>query len=318
MSIYVSGSCLFLSFSLNICNNDQLYYHSLFVYMSISWSVFLSFFVFQCLYQCSAILSLIVILFSWSAFLSFISLSVSMYRTFCVYRYVLWFVFLSLIYQCPAILSLIVGIYVCLLIRVDLSLFLWRFLLLFDYNYCDSMYVYGYISWAVSSLCISFSLILSECVYQCPAILSLIVGVYERLLLRVSLCVFLWRFLFGYNYWDWVYVHRYVFYPPLSLSLSLCLSQHPGILSVICMYMNKCDLLTQRVIALKIHWFYCTCIRTFLDSYFFLSLCLWMCVAVSCYIITQCRCKYTSLVIRVPHSLFLWMFVSMFGPFITD
>ena len=27
MSIYVSGSCLFLSFSLNICNNDRLYYH---------------------------------------------------------------------------------------------------------------------------------------------------------------------------------------------------------------------------------------------------------------------------------------------------
>ena len=27
MSIYVSGSRLFLSFSLNICNNDRLYYH---------------------------------------------------------------------------------------------------------------------------------------------------------------------------------------------------------------------------------------------------------------------------------------------------
>ena len=43
-----------------------------------------------------------------------------------------------------------------------------------------------------------------------------------------------------------------------------------------------------------------------------------MCVPVSGYINTQCRCKLTSLVIRVPHSLYLWMFVSMFGPFVTD
>ena len=28
MSIYVSGSCLFLSFSLNMCNNNRLYYYS--------------------------------------------------------------------------------------------------------------------------------------------------------------------------------------------------------------------------------------------------------------------------------------------------
>ena len=110
-----------------------------------------------------------------------------------MYRNVPWFVFLSLIppecvYQCPAILSLIVGVYLCLLIRVALFLFLWRFLFLFGYNYCDWMYVYRYVSGPVSSLCISFSLILSECVYQCSAILSLIVGVYVRLLIRVSLC----------------------------------------------------------------------------------------------------------------------------------
>ena len=106
--------------------------------------------------------------------------------------------------------------------------------------------------------------------------------------------------------------------PPLSLSLFHYLSQNPGILSVICMYMNKCDQVTQRVIALEIYLFDFACIRMFLDSYFFLSLCLWMFVTVSSYIITQCRCKYTSLGIRVPHSLFLWMFVSMFGPFVTD
>ena len=136
-----------------------------------------------------------------------------------------------------------------------------------------------------------------------------------------SLSLFLWRFVFGYNYWDWLYVYTYVSWSAfVSLSLSFSLSQRPGILLVICMYVNKCDQLTQRVIALKIYLFDFACIRTFLDSYFFLSLCLWMCVAVSSYITTQCRCKYASLVIRVPHSLCCccWMYVSMFGPFVTD
>ena len=42
MSVYVSGSYLFLSFSLNICSSDRLSYYSLYVYMSVSWFVFLS------------------------------------------------------------------------------------------------------------------------------------------------------------------------------------------------------------------------------------------------------------------------------------
>ena len=50
MSIYVSGSYLFLSFSLIICSSDRLSYHSLYVYMSVSWFMFLSLFLFQCLY----------------------------------------------------------------------------------------------------------------------------------------------------------------------------------------------------------------------------------------------------------------------------
>ena len=41
MSIYVSGSYLFLSFSLNICSSDRLYYYSLYVYMSDSWVMFI-------------------------------------------------------------------------------------------------------------------------------------------------------------------------------------------------------------------------------------------------------------------------------------
>ena len=36
----------------------------------------------------------------------------------------------------------------------------------------------------------------------------------------------------------------------------MCLSQHPGILSVIWMYMNKCNQLTQRVIPLRIFFFF--------------------------------------------------------------
>ena len=42
------------------CSSVQLYCHWLLVYIFVSWSVFLSLFLFEYLYQCSAILSLIV------------------------------------------------------------------------------------------------------------------------------------------------------------------------------------------------------------------------------------------------------------------
>ena len=112
---------------------------------------------------------------------------------------------------------------------------------------------------------ISFSLIMSEFVYQCPAILSLIVG----LLIRVSLFE---------GFYSAITIETDCTCLLIRLCLSVCLSQHPGILSVICMYVNKCDQRTQRVIALKIYLFDFACIRTFLDSYFFISLFVSECV----------------------------------------
>ena len=78
--------------------------------------------------------------------------------------------------------------------------------------------------------CFPLSLSLFEYLYECSAILSLLVREYIRVLIRVSLS--------------------------FCLSLRYIVGNH-------------------------------TCIRTFLDSYFFLSLCLWIYVAVSGYFITH-------------------------------
>ena len=84
MSICISGSYLFLSFSLNICRGDRLYYHSLYVYRSVSWFVFLSLFLFQCLY-CHWLQ--LYRYFSWSVFISLF---------FLFFFFFFWSVFLSM------------------------------------------------------------------------------------------------------------------------------------------------------------------------------------------------------------------------------
>ena len=56
-------------------------------------------------------------------------------------------------------------IYVRLLIRVSLSVFLWRILLLFSYNFCDWFYVYRYISLSPHVLSLTFSLFVSASGY---------------------------------------------------------------------------------------------------------------------------------------------------------
>ena len=67
------------------------------------------------------------------------------------------------------------------------------------------------------------------------------------------------------------------------------------------MHKNERVQLTQRVIALYIkerereRKRKNACVRTSLEWYFFLPHCVWMCVVVSGYIITHCRCKCTSL-----------------------
>ena len=102
MSICISGSYLFLSFSLNICRGDRLYYHSLYVYRSVSWFVFLSLFLFQCLY-CHWLQ--LYRYFSWSVF---------------IILFFFFFFFGQCFYPCMPILSLLGRVKVRLLIRGSL------------------------------------------------------------------------------------------------------------------------------------------------------------------------------------------------------
>ena len=59
-----------------------------------------------------------------------------------------------------------------------------------------------------------------------------------------------------------------------------------------------------------------TCIRASLDSYFFLSHCLWMCVAVSGCFITHC--KFICMSLDPCLSLFVWIFLCLFSYVVTN
>ena len=157
-----------------------------------------------------------------------------------MYTYVSWFVFLSL----------------CLSLNVRNGVRL----------YYDSLYV------RIRLCIVVVCLFRTEYLYECWAILSLIVRVYVCLLMPVSLwisvVVFLNASISVRLCCHWLYMYWYLSWSAF-LSLFLCLSQYPEILL--------------------------SCIRTSLDSYFFVSLSLWMRVAVSDYIMTDWRCKCTHL-----------------------
>ena len=110
----------------------------------------------------------------------------------------------------------------------------------------------------------------------------------------LDLCLslsFLFLSVFGYTVTDSTCIGTSL---DLRLSLSLCFSQYSGVLSVISTYINKLVQLTQCVIAVYNLFLYILfCVYTYVTWVVFLSLslCLWMCVAVSGYIITHCRCK---------------------------
>ena len=107
------------------------------------------------------------------------------------------------------------------------------------------------------------------------------------------------------SFCDWLDVYRYVSWaapPPPSLSVCLCLSQCPCILPVICMYMNRCVQLSQGVIVVQkiimmmfilflvlcVYNFWCLLVRICV------SVCFWMSVTVSGYIMTHCMSIYCS------------------------
>ena len=137
-----------------------------------------------------------------------------------------------------------------------------------------------------------------------PLILSVFTNVRlycDSLLVYIYVCwseflsLFFWRILllFGYKLCDWLYVYMYV-----SLSLSLWASGY--IIGNLHVYeqarsvRSACNCAIY-IFSLHFAWILSLSLSLSLDSYFFLSLCLWMCVAVSGYIIPHCMCKCTSL-----------------------
>ena len=104
----------------------------------------------------------------------------------------------------------------------------------------------------------------------------------------VSLTFSLWipLYVFGYVCWTRCFSHF------LSMNTSICvrLCSH-------WLYVYR-YLSASKFLSVSMSWYIIgkpACIRTSLDWYFFVSLCLCMCEAVSDYIIAHCRCKCTSL-----------------------
>ena len=95
--------------------------------------------------------------------------------------------------QCPAILSFIMCVYVGLLICVSLFVSECICVRLNYFTHCTCIYIYICMSLDSSMF---LSLVVSECLYQCPAMLLLIVCIDICLLSHVSLteCVSVWLF----------------------------------------------------------------------------------------------------------------------------
>ena len=207
MCIYIcTSSWLSFFLSLNVCMSIQLYYYSFYVYMSVSWSVFLS------------------------SALNFCISVQRFYYSFYVYMYVSWSMFVSIseyLHLCPVI---IVCLYVRPLIHPRFSFFLW-------------IHVFGYIY-----ICKSFdpyiSVFLSECLNQCPAILSFIMCVYVGLLICVSLfvseCICVW--LNYFTHCTCIYIYMYVSWF-IHVSFTHCLWMSVSVSSYVithcmCRYMS--------------------------------------------------------------------------------
>ena len=190
----------FLSF--NVYTSVRIYHHSFLMYMFVSWSVFLSLFLYDCLCLCSAILSLIVrirLLFRVFVYLSIpLSLSLSGYiignlhvceqasstRSVCSSAVENICIIINsasirtFLDHTSVSLSLTLNVRsrvrICYVrMRLLMTLFFSSSLCIHCSSvqlYCHWLLVYIFVSWSVF-----LSLFLSEYLYQCSAILSLIV-----------------------------------------------------------------------------------------------------------------------------------------------
>ena len=132
------------------------------------------------------------------------------------------------------------------------------------------------------------------------------------------LSLFLWRFLllFGYNYCDWLYVYRCVCWSAV-LYFCFCLPLSEYIIGSLqlCHEARSARLVCISAID-NVFFIFLFCVHTSLDFSFFLFICLWMSVPVSSYIkLCLIVSAYTSL-LRVSYSLSLWISVLVFGGYI--
>ena len=214
----------------------------------VSWFVSsFSLLVSECLYHCAATLWLITV----SAYTSLlcVSYSLSVWISILVFGYILthWTRICTSLDPCLFLSSLWVPLSVFGNIVNDCPWIISAsFDLYFDLSFCLSVSVFAYMTANSACICtslyscFSLSLFFFECLYQSPNVLLFILGVYVRILIRVSLSLFLWLFMsvFGYIVTDCTYVGISLI-PLFCLSQYLCISQCPGVLSVICMYVNK-------------------------------------------------------------------------------
>ena len=199
----------------------------------MSWSIFLSLFLSEYISQCSAILSRVEVCVLIRVFLS-LSLSFSLS-------------------QCLLIFSVIVRVYVRLFIFI--SVFSLNASIGFQL-YCHWSFVYSVVPWFIflsmflsvkvnacitaNITCICPSLYqcfsLSFCLWMCIPVseyifIHLILGVYVRLLIRVSVSPFLWLFVVvvGYIVTDCTYIGT-------SVILCFCLSLFSSVFLIVPVY----------------------------------------------------------------------------------
>ena len=161
----------------------------------------------------------------------------------------------------------------------------------------------------------------SACIRQCPAILLLIVCPYTSLHC-VSVSFSLWISVLVLGYMSLIV--RVYMYVSWSVWLSHFLSMNTSICVRLCshwLYVYR-YLSASKFLSVSMSWYIIgkpACIRTSLDWYFFVSLCLCMCEAVSDYIIAHCRCKSVYISWFVLLTLFfVGRFLSVVGYIVSD
>ena len=140
-------------------------------------------------------------------------------------------------------------------------------------------------------------------------------GVYVRLLIRVTVSRFLWLFIFvfGYIVTDCTYIGTSLIPRfcislfPLSFSVSGHIIDNLHVFEQARSGRSMCNSALENLCII----INCAWIRTSIDSYFFLSLWLWMSVPVSGYVMTRCMCICVSW--SCLFFLSLWTSVVVFG-----